>query len=140
MKLTHTVSTHVPRSSSACGAFKGVPKKGIRLDISSTIQTPDSTGRGKTMKRLSSQPHAKEGGATGHTTRGQAIDTWRYKPHSISAVSTSLAHSRQVPIDTILKSAELRSTCTFAQHYKRPLRSGAESKFSRVVLIAASAQ
>ncbi|GFR90576.1 tyrosine recombinase XerC [Elysia marginata] len=68
------------------------------------------------------------------------INTQRYKPHSTGAASTSLAHSRQVPIDIILKSAGWKSTCTFARYYKRPLLSGAESKFSGAAQNAASTQ
>ncbi|GFS14555.1 XerC protein [Elysia marginata] len=65
------------------------------------------------------------------------IDTGCYRPHSSRAGSTSLAHSRQVLIDTILKSTEWKSICTFARYCKRPLLPGTESKFSRAVLNAA---
>ena len=62
------------------------------------------------------------------------VDTVRFKAHLTRAAATSLADSRHVPMDTILKFAGWKSSCTFARYYKRPIMADTESCFCHAVL------
>ena len=62
------------------------------------------------------------------------VDTVRFKAHSTRAAATSLADSRHVPMDTILKFAGWKSSSTFARYYKRPIMADSESRFCHAVL------
>ena len=60
------------------------------------------------------------------------IDTFKFKPHSTRAASTSSADRATVPITSIMKAASWEIAETFATFYNKPLQS--ESDFAKAVL------
>ena len=48
------------------------------------------------------------------------IDTSIFKPHSVRSASVSRAHLKNVPLNTILKTAGWSNSCTFRKFYNKP--------------------
>ena len=63
--------------------------------------------------------------------RESGINLDIFSPHSTRSASTSAVVSK-VPIDTIMRTAGWKSSCTFRKHYKRPVTN--DSSFSHEIL------
>ena len=63
--------------------------------------------------------------------RDSGINLDIFSPHSTRSASTSAVVSK-IPLDTIMRTARWKSSCTFRKHYKRPVTN--DSSYSPEVL------